>query len=46
MKDISLSGKLDLKENIEEILQIISITVPIEYEVRDNEIEINIKTTK
>ncbi|MDR2042419.1 MAG: FecR domain-containing protein [Tannerella sp.] len=40
---ISVSGKLDLKENIEETFRIISITAPIEYVIRDNEISIHVK---
>jgi len=40
---ISVSGKLDLKENIEETFRIVSITAPIDYMIGDMGIEINVK---
>lgn len=40
---ITLSGKLDLKENIEETFRIISITAPIKYQIEKNKIIINVK---
>ncbi|MDR1403717.1 MAG: FecR family protein [Tannerellaceae bacterium] len=43
MKHISLSGKLDLKDDIEETCKIISITAPVEYVIGENEIIINVK---
>jgi ferric-dicitrate binding protein FerR (iron transport regulator) len=39
----TLSGKLDLKEDISETFRIISITAPIEYDIRDEVIKINVK---
>lgn len=39
----TLSGKLDLKENIEETFRIIATTAPIDYVVRNDKIEINVK---
>jgi ferric-dicitrate binding protein FerR (iron transport regulator) len=39
----SVSGKLDLKDTIEETFRIISITAPIEYHIRDGEIRIDVK---
>lgn len=38
IKNIRVSGKLDLKENIETVLNYISITAPIKYEVKDKEV--------
>ena len=43
MDHITLSGKLDLKENIEETFRIISITTPIAYTIESDEIKINVK---
>jgi ferric-dicitrate binding protein FerR (iron transport regulator) len=39
----TLSGKLDLKENISETLQILSITSPIEYEIQSDCIKMIVK---
>jgi hypothetical protein len=39
----TLSGKLDLKEDISETFRIISITAPIEYDMRNEVIKINVK---
>lgn len=39
----TLSGKLDMKENIEEIFRILSITAPIDYTIKENEIKIDVK---
>lgn len=39
----TVSGKLDLKEDIKETFRIISITAPIEYEIQNGEIKINVK---
>ncbi len=39
----TISGKLDLKENIEETFRIISIAAPIEYEIGDDQIKISVK---
>ncbi len=39
----TFSGKLDLKENIEEILRVLAITAPIEYKINENEINIYVK---
>ncbi|MDR1201695.1 MAG: FecR family protein [Tannerellaceae bacterium] len=38
-----LSGKLDLKENIEETFRILAITAPIDYSIRDNMIKVVVK---
>ncbi|MDL2245103.1 FecR family protein [Parabacteroides sp. OttesenSCG-928-J18] len=40
---ITISGKLDLKESIQETFRILSTTTPIEYKINENEIEINVK---
>lgn len=45
MKDIKVGGKLDLKDNIEDVLRIISITAPIEYEINDKTIKIKASDT-
>ncbi len=42
-KKIYVSGKLDLKANIEEVLKLISITTPISYSIGENQITIKIK---
>lgn len=39
----TISGKLDLKENIEETFRIISIAAPIEYEIGNDQIKISVK---
>lgn len=39
----SISGKLDLKENIEETFRTIAITAPIEYSVRDSVVIVEVK---
>jgi hypothetical protein len=39
----SVSGKLDLKGDIQETFRIISITAPIEYNIQEKEIKINVK---
>ncbi|MDR0835964.1 MAG: FecR family protein [Tannerella sp.] len=39
----TLSGKLDLKEKISETFRIISITAPIEYDIRNEVIKIKVK---
>ncbi|MDD2436072.1 MAG: DUF4974 domain-containing protein [Massilibacteroides sp.] len=41
--ETTLSGKLDLKENIQETFRIIAITAPIDYEIRENKVKINVK---
>lgn len=38
-----LSGKLDLKEDIEETFRILAITAPIDYHIRDNTIKVVVK---
>lgn len=43
LNHITLSGKLDLKENIEETFRIISITAPIKYQIGKDEINIDVK---
>lgn len=43
LNHITLSGKLDLKENIEETFRIISITAPIKYQIGKDEIKIDVK---
>lgn len=40
-KSLQLSGKLDLKENIEQVLHIISITAPVRMEIINNQIIIS-----
>lgn len=42
-KKIYVSGKLDLKANIEEVLKLISITTPISYSIGESQITIKIK---
>lgn len=42
MEHITVSGKLDLKENIEETFRIISITAPISYTIEKSGINIRI----
>lgn len=42
-KKIHVSGKLDLKANIEEVLKLISITTPISYSIGEDPITIRIK---
>lgn len=44
LHDIPISGKLDLKENIENVIQLISKTAPISYYKQDNRIIIQRKT--
>ncbi|MDR0836088.1 MAG: FecR family protein [Tannerella sp.] len=39
----TLSGKLDLKEDISETFRILSITAPIEYKIQSEGIKINVK---
>jgi hypothetical protein len=39
----TLSGKLDLKEKVEDTFRILSITAPINYAIHENEIIINVK---
>jgi hypothetical protein len=39
----TVSGKLDLKEDIKETFRIISITAPITYEIQNEGIKINVK---
>ncbi|MDR3268203.1 MAG: FecR domain-containing protein [Tannerella sp.] len=39
----SVSGKLDLKEDIGETFRIIAITAPIEYVIREGEISLHVK---
>lgn len=39
----TLSGKLDLKENINETFRIIAITAPIDYDIQENKVKINVK---
>lgn len=40
VKDIPLSGKLDLKDQIEDVIRLISKTVPISYSVQGNKIKV------
>ena len=40
-KSLQLTGKLDLKENIEQVLHIISITAPVRMEIINNQIIIS-----
>lgn len=40
---IHVSGKLDLKENLQHVLKIISVTTPIEYQIKQNSLKINVK---
>lgn len=42
--DIRVSGKLDLKEKIEDVLNFISIATPINYDIKGNNIVITKKT--
>lgn len=41
--NIHVSGKLDLKEDIQHVLKVISVTVPIEYQIQQNSLRINVK---
>lgn len=41
--NIRLSGKLDLKQNIGEILNVLSLISPIEYKTTNTQIKINLK---
>lgn len=43
MKKIKVSGKLDLKDNIESVVKNIALTVPITYEIKDNNLIIKAK---
>jgi ferric-dicitrate binding protein FerR (iron transport regulator) len=38
LKDISISGKLDLKSNYEDVLKVICTTAPLEYKIIDSEV--------
>lgn len=40
VKDIPLSGKLDLKDQIEDVIRLISKTAPISYSIQDNKIKV------
>lgn len=40
---ISLSGKLDLKDDIQKTFEILSVTVPIEYKIFENKIKIDVE---
>jgi len=44
LENIRVSGKLDLKDNIQNVLNVISITTPIEYKTGKECIKINAKT--
>ncbi|MCD8042542.1 MAG: FecR domain-containing protein [Tannerellaceae bacterium] len=39
-QQIQVSGKLDLKENIKDLLEIISVTTPIKYIINENQLKI------
>lgn len=41
---IRVSGKLDLKDNLQHVLKVISVTAPIEYEAKQNSLRINVKS--
>lgn len=41
--NIRLSGKLDLRQNIDEILNVLSLISPIEYKTNNTQIKINLK---
>ena len=38
LKNMSISGKLDLKSNYEEVLKVICATAPLEYKIIDHEV--------
>lgn len=40
---IRVSGKLDLKDNIQHVLSIVSVTAPIKYEMQNNSFKIEVK---
>lgn len=43
LSSMTLTGKLDLKSNCEEVLRVICATAPIQYEIIDNTIHLKIK---
>lgn len=43
IKSICVSGKLDLKSNIETVLHNISLTAPISYTIEDKKVTVNLK---
>ncbi|MEI7830211.1 MAG: FecR domain-containing protein [Prolixibacteraceae bacterium] len=43
LSSMTLTGKLDLKSNCEEVLKVICATAPIQYEIIDNTVHLRIK---
>jgi len=43
LKNVRVSGKLNLNSGIEEVLKYISITVPITYQINDKQITVSLK---
>lgn len=41
--NIRVSGKLDLKEDIQHVLKVISVTAPIQYQIQQNSLSIKVK---
>lgn len=41
IKSLHLSGKLDLKENFEEVLRVVSLTAPIKFNVENDKINVS-----
>jgi hypothetical protein len=40
---MTLTGKLDLKNNCEDVLKVICATAPLKYEILDNTINLTLK---
>jgi transmembrane sensor len=43
INNMTLTGKLDLKSNCEDVLKVICTTAPLKYEIVENEIYLTIK---